>query len=68
MRTAPERSCSGGYDNKKKTHEEIENIKGALKESLLNLQYILSNLQQIEVTINSVSVSKYLQAGYQAGQ
>ena len=47
----------GIYDNKKKTYEEIENIKGALKESLLNLQYILSNLQQIEVTINSVSVS-----------
>jgi methyl-accepting chemotaxis protein len=45
------------YDNKKKIYDEIENIRGSLMESLLNLQYILSNLQQIEVTINSVSVS-----------
>lgn len=47
----------GIYDNKQKTIDEIENIRGSLKESLLNLQYILSNLQQIETTINSVSVS-----------
>lgn len=47
----------GIYDNKRKTYEEIENIRGSLKDSLLNLQYILSNLQQIEATINSVSVS-----------
>jgi len=42
------------YDNKKKIYDEIESIQGSFMESLLNLQYILTNLQQIQVTINSV--------------
>lgn len=45
------------YDNKKKIYDEIESIRGSLMENLLNLQYILSNLQQIQVTINSVNFS-----------
>jgi hypothetical protein len=45
------------YDKKKKTYDEIESIRGSLVDNLLNLQYILSNLQQIQVTINSASIS-----------
>ena len=45
------------YDKKKKTFGEIESIQESLVDNLLNLQYILSNLQQIQVTINSVSIS-----------
>lgn len=45
------------YEKKKKTYDEIESIRGSLVDNLLNLQYILSNLQQIQVTINSVSIS-----------